>query len=416
MTYYRWKMIALAFIAVIITYLDRSALSYAIEPIQAEFGFTNTDFGLIASAFGIGYMIMTIGGGILVDVYGARKIWTIFSIFWSLACAGLGFASGLMGFFIFRLVLGLAEGPSFPALTRTTADWLPVSERARSLAIGLAAVPFASVIGAPFISFLITRFGWQLMFIILGALGIVWAIVWYLVFRDHPSEMKKISREELAYIQQGLLEKNISHNKISILAIICNRSLLINNYAFFSFGYLLFFAITWLPGYLQQTYHIDLHKMGWFLIAPWITSTILLVLGGILSDAIWHRTKKIRLARSHLIWVSQILSAVCLIPVIFSPSLTVALICISLGIGFGLMPNAAFYAINADLARERAATSLGIMDSGFALAGILAPSITGWLANITGNFNAAIGLLIVLTFTSAIAVILWQHPDESSFK
>lgn len=412
MTNYRWKIIAIAFIAVIITYLDRSALSYAIEPIQAEFGLTNTDFGFVSSAFGLGYIIMTIGGGILVDTFGARRIWSLFSILWSLACGALAFASGLMWFFIFRLLLGLTEGPSFPALTRVTADWLPVSERARSFAIGLAAVPFASVVGAPFITFLISHFGWQLMFIILGSLGIVWAIIWYAFFRDNPEEMKYISSEEFAYIQQGLLVENPRKQQNDILSILSNRSLLINNYAFFTFGYLLFFAITWLPGYLQQTYHINLHKIGWFLVAPWITGTVLLVLGGMLSDAIWHRTKQIRLARSHIIWVSQVISALCLIPIIFSPSLTLALICISLGIGFGLMPNAAFYAINADLARERAATSLGIMNGGFALAGILAPAVTGWLANITGNFNAAISLLVILTFTSALAVILWHHPDK----
>ncbi|HVY53852.1 MAG TPA: MFS transporter, partial [Gammaproteobacteria bacterium] len=76
------------------------------------------------------------------------------------------------------------------------------------------------------------------------------------------------------------------------------------------------------------------------------------------------------------------------------------------------LPNSAFYAINADLAREKAATSLGIMNSGLALAGIIAPTLTGWLASYTGNFNAAIGLLVVLTFTSALGIILWQHPDE----
>ncbi len=412
MTNYRWKMIGLAFIAVIITYLDRSALSYAIEPIQAEFGLTNTDFGLISSAFGLGYMFMTIGGGILVDTFGARKIWSLFSILWSLACAALAFASGLAWFFVFRLLLGLTEGPSFPALTRVTSDWLPISERARSLAIGLAAVPFASVIGAPFISFLITRFGWQLMFGILGSLGIIWAVLWYIIFRDKPAQMKSVSIAELSFIQRGLNENPSASTHIKILSILRNRSILANNYAFFTFGYLLFFSVMWLPGYLQQTYHINLHEVGLFLMAPWITGTALVILGGIISDAIWQKTRKIRLARSHLIWISQILSACSFIPVIFSPSLPLAIICMSLGIGFGLLPNSAFYAINADLAREKAATSLGIMNSGLALAGIIAPTLTGWLASYTGNFNAAIGLLVVLTFTSALGIILWQHPDE----
>lgn len=92
--------------------------------------------------------------------------------------------------------------------------------------------------------------------------------------------------------------------------------------------------------------------------------------------------------------------------------LNASLIMISLGIGFGLMPNACFYALNCDLAKDRAATSLGLMDSFFALAGILAPSLTGWLSDLTGSFNAAFALLIFFTLTSVAAVLIFQKPDQ----
>jgi len=412
MTYFRWKMIILAFVAVIITYMDRSALSYAITPLQAEFGLTNTDFGLIASAFGVGYMLMTVIGGVLVDHYGARSIWSISAFLWSLACGALAWASGFAWLFIFRLLLGIGEGPSFPALTRVTADWLPISERTRALALGLAAVPFASVLGAPLVSLLVSTVGWRYMFLILASLGIVWAVVWAFVFRDQPRQFKLISQEELTFIESGLEHAGRAEQKSSWRFILFNRSLLINNLSFFAFGYLLFFAITWLPGYLEQTYHIHVRRAGWFLIAPWITATILMLCGGALSDWIWRKTGSMRYARSYLIWICQILSAISFLPLLFSQSLTVALCSVTFGIGFGMMPNAAFYALNADLARDRAATSLGVMDCGFALAGIIAPVLTGWLTVLTGNFQAAFGLLIILTFGSALAVILWQHPDK----
>ena len=162
---------------------------------------------------------------------------------------------------------------------------------------------------------------------------------------------------------------------------------------------------------MEQTYQIHVREAGWFLIAPWVTATILLLLGGVISDAVWKKTGSIRLARSHLIWICQIISALCFIPIIIYHSIPVAMIAISLGVGFGMMPNSAFYALHADLAHDRAGTSLGLMTGGFALAGILAPLITGWLTHLTGNFNAAFGLLIVLTLSSALAILLWQHPD-----
>jgi len=416
MSRYRWMIIGISFLAIIINYLDRSAISYAITPLEKTFGFTNADFGVIAAAFGVGYLIMTVVGGILVDQYGARKIWSASSIVWSVACALLALSTGFWWFFVFRVLLGVAEGPNFPALTRVAADWLPVSERVRAFAIGLAAVPFASVIGAPFISHLVATVGWRWMFCILGMLGIIWAVIWYKMFRDLPAQNSKVSPAELQHIQGEL--DSISRDAHSLAAqkttwrfMLFNRELLANNYAFFAFGYLLFFSITWLPGYLEQMYGVNVKQVGWFLVLPWLTATILLLLGGVLSDYLWKRTHNLRLSRSCIIWVCQLISAICLMPVVLHPSLTIALICISLGVGFGMMPNAVFYAINTDLARDRAATSLGIMDCAFALAGILAPLLTGFLSTLTGNFAAAFSLLIGLTFTSAATIIIFQRPD-----
>ncbi len=413
MKHYRWLIVGISFFAIIINYLDRSALSYAIGPLRETYGLTNTDFGLIASGFGIGYLIMTVVGGVLVDHYGARKVWSGSAIAWSIACALLALSTGFWWFFIFRIILGVAEGPNFPAFTRMNADWLPVSERGRTLAIGLAAVPFASVLGAPFISHLIVTLGWRMMFVVLGLLGIVWALIWFIAYRDHPEQSAHVSADELTFIQQNLDSlsqevHSLKEQKTTWRFMLFNQALLANNFAFFVFGYLLFFSITWLPGYLEQMYHIHINKVGMFLIGPWLFATILVLLGGILSDYLWNKTHNLRIARSHVIWICQVISAICLIPIIWHPSLTIALLCISLGVGFGMMPNAAFYAINTDLARDRAATSLGIMDCAFALAGILAPLLTGILSGLTGNFAAAFSLLIGLTFLSALVIIVFQ--------
>ncbi len=406
---YRWFIIILAFLATIINYLDRTALSYAITPLQESYHLSNADFGLIASAFGVGYLIMTVIGGVLVDNYGARKTWSIFAVLWSMACGCIGLATGFATLFIYRMILGVAEGPNFPAMTRVAADWLPVKERARALALGLCAVPFASVIGAPLISQLVANVGWRLMFLVLGALGLLWGGLWYYFFRDSPKEAN-ISQEELAYIEHDK-DKKAHSKKTSWRFILTHPTLLINNYAFFAFGYLLFFAITWLPGYLEQTYHMHIKNVGWFLIAPWLTATLFILLGGVISDKLWQKTKSIRIARSHIIWVCQILSVLCFMPLLFTHSIVVSAISITLGVAFGLMPNAAFYALNADIAFDKAATSLGVMDAAFALAGILAPALTGWLAQTTGNFTSAIMLMMGFTLSSALLIIFFQKGE-----
>lgn len=422
-TNYRWVILGLAFFITLVNYLDRSAISYAITPISKEFGFTKTDFGAVASAFAVGYMIMTTGGGLMVDKWGARKVWSGAAVLWSAITALMGLASSFSVLFTFRTLLGLAEGPHFPALTRVVADWLPPSERARSTAIGLTAVPMASVIGAPLITTLIISFGWKMMFVILGSVGIVWAFVWYFMFRDYPENSKSVNEAELTHIREGQLvnrdksDDELRHHHLSLGTttwkfMLLNPSLMANNFAFFAFGYLLFFALTWLPGYFESTYHLNLKQVGVYLIAPWLTAAVMLMTAGFISDWLWKKTGSMRASRSHLIWSCQLLSGICFIPVLFNQDLNVSLIFISLGLGFGLMPNAAFYALNTDLAKDRAATSLGLMDTFFALSGILAPYLTGFLAEKTGSFNAAFSLLIFFTLSATLAVFFFQRPDE----
>ena len=420
---YRWIIMGLAFVITLINYLDRSAISYAIKPLKAEFHLDDAAFGQIAGAFGLGYMFMTIGGGMLTDKFGARKVWAAAATAWSLITAFLAVASGLWTFIILRSSLGLAEGPHFPSLARVCADWLPPNERARAASFGLLAVPLSSVIGAPLISQLIIHIGWRAMFVVLGSLGIIWAVVWVSLFRDFPEQSKFTSEEELFYIRSGTAgARDRSHDELrnhgcegpksTVKSMLTNRSLIINNYAFFCFGYLLFFAVTWLPGYLEQTYEMKLDSVGKFLMLPWATAAILLPLGGYISDRIYNRTKSLRQSRCHLIWISQLLSGLCLLPMLFKPALPLAMVMLSLGLGFGLMPNSAFYSLNCDLAKDRVATSQGLMTMFSSIASIGAPILTGWLVTASGNFTSAFALLIFFTLTSVVAVGFFQYPDK----
>jgi len=382
-----------------VNYLDRNVIAFAIKPIQETFHLNNTQFGAIAGAFGVGYMLMTLIGGVLVDHFKAHKVLTISALLWSVVSICTGLANGFALLFVFRMLLGVTEGPAFASNLQVVSHWLPIRLRARTLAIGLAAVPLASAIGSPLISHMIIILNWRMTYFILGTAGIILALLWFMIYRDNTSAHETLYSDS---------------PNISWKFMLFNPALLANNCSFFVFSYLLFFSQTWLPGYLEQIYGVNLKSVGLFLIAPWLLATVFLLLGGTLSDKLLATTNSLRISRSHIIWICQLLSAVCFIPVIIFHSLTVALIFISLGVGFGLAPNAVFDAVNIDLAKNRAGTSLGIMNC-FASAGaIISPWLTGWLTHITGDFKAAILLMVVLTLSSVVAVILFHHPDKYS--
>lgn len=412
-TRYRWVIAGLIFFITLVNFVDRSAISFVIDPLKKEFHFTDTQFGMILSAFALGYVLLTALGGWLVDVWGARVVWPLAAIGWSLCVGLLGFAVGFWSFIGLRFLLGVTEGPHFPAMSRAISDWLPRSERARALSLGLVAIPLSSVVGAPMTSYLVADFGWRTMFVAISAVGILWAIVWYIVFRDRPQDSAYVNEAEKQLIAaSSVTKKEAEDNTVDWRFILTHPALLANNFAYFAFGYMLFFATLWLPGYFLSQHGLNLKSVGWYLTIPWLIGALFLKAGGILSDWLYQKTGSSRMARSHLIWSSQLLAAICFVGLGFTHSLGNSIILLSLGLGFGLMPQPAFFSINIDVAKHRSGSSQGVTSSCLSLAGIIAPVLTGWLIDLTGNYQGAFLLLGGLTALAVVAVILFHHPDR----
>jgi ACS family hexuronate transporter-like MFS transporter len=339
-THFRWLVIALIFAITVVNYIDRSAISYAIGEIARDLHFSRHDRdlmnGFILSAFSIGYMLTVFLGGIFADRHGARVTLFWAALVWSIAIGLTGLAVGFVMLAGARVLLGVAEGPNFPCMNRSVADWLSTRERAIALGNSLVAVPLTLAIGAPVVTQLILHSGWRGMFLVLMVLGLIWLPLWWFLFRDFPEHSRFVNQAELEHIREGQRlnttgEAGTLHHRRRKLKglwkfLLTNPTLLANDWAFFVFGYYLFFFMTWLPSYLQSAYHLDLKQVGMFAIAPWLAAALLLWGCGYLSDMLLRRTGNLRLARSHPIWISQLLSALCILPVIFVHDLTVMLV------------------------------------------------------------------------------------------
>lgn len=423
-THYRWVVIALAFAITIVNYVDRSAIAFAMPILSRTFHLRSEDIGLTLAAFNVGYAVMVFAGGLMVDRWGSRLVWLWAALVWSLSIFATAFAASLAYLFTVRLVLGLAEGPNFPGLNRAVGDWLPRRERARALGTALVAVPIALAIGGPLVSELAYHFGWRVMFIILGGLGAVWTPLWYFLFRDFPEQVRHVNDAELAHIREGEtgggrapaadLRRRLHQAGPGTWAfLLTNPTLLANDWAFFVFGYNLFFFMGWLPTYLSRAYGLNLRQVGLFTVLPWAVAAALLYAVGHLSDGIYRSTGSLRRSRSYPIFLSQLLGGLCVVPLLVRESAAGALVAISLAVGFNMSANSAFYAVNVDVIRERSGTALGIMDFFFAVAGFVASTVTGWIVQATGSFHGAFLLVIALNLTSVVGVLAFHHPDRS---
>src|ERR1700733_14546857 len=184
-----------------VNYLDRATLAVANPLIRQELGLNVAGMGLLLSAFLWSYAFSQLPAGALVDRLGPRRLLTIGLTVWSLAQAAAGLVTSFSVFILARIALGIGESPQFTSATRVVRDWFNVRER--GLPIGMVATsPFiGQAIAPPLLTALMLTFGWRLMFVIMGAAGLVVAVVWFTLFRE-PREID-LSSEEREHLAEG---------------------------------------------------------------------------------------------------------------------------------------------------------------------------------------------------------------------
>lgn len=411
----RWWTIAIILGLVVVNYVDRSAISFAATDLRDEFGITSGQYGVISSAFSIGYMLFALLSGPLVDRFGSRKVLMVGMFIWAAATALTPFAGGFIGLILLRILLGAGEAPCFPAATRLASRWLPAHERGKALAlIGGVAVSGSLLIGGPILTQLIALTGWKGMFWVLAVAGIVWVVVAYPFLKNSPSEASFVSKEELDYIRSGQADGEDSGQESSTDwgEILRNRNLWLVGLGYFAWGFMFWAFMYWLPQYLEHEFGLSIKEVGAFSVAPWAAGVVGALLGGILVDRVYKRTQSIR-SRFLIIGVALLLAGVSIVPILFFGSnLTIALICISAGVGFGFVTGGIWWVASIDAAPSQPGTAAGFADACFALSGIVAPSVMGFIVGRTGTYNGGFIVMTVLCLIGAAAMLFFTKEPE----
>jgi sugar phosphate permease len=181
-----------------ITYVDRVNIGTAASAIQQEFGFSNTQLGLLFSAFAYPYLAFQVFGGWIGDRFGPHRTLFVCGMIWAAATALTGLSNGLASLFFFRLLLGFGEGATFPTATRAMQSWTPAAKRGFTQGLAHSFSRLAGAITPPLVAALIAAYTWRGSFVILGGLSLVWVLVWVWYFRDDPRDHGSTTPEELA--------------------------------------------------------------------------------------------------------------------------------------------------------------------------------------------------------------------------
>jgi MFS family permease len=406
-TRFRWATIALIVALIVINYIDRSAVSYAVAPLQREFGISTAQYGIVSSAFAIGYMVFAFLSGPLVDRFGPRRVLLVAITIFSLATALIPLAGGFIGLLLIRIILGAGEAPAFPAATRTVSRWLPRAERGFALAlIGGVAVSGSLLIAGPVLTNLIAGVGWRGTFWVMAVLGVVWAVVAFGLLRNTPSESPRVNEAERAHIVAGqdVEEADNRSGGVDWRSLLTNRNLWIVAIGYFSWGFMFWGFMYWLPQFLATSYGLSIKAVGAFSVAPWAAGVVGALVGGVLVDRVYRRTRSIR-SRFTIMGCALLLSGASLIPVFLDPTLTVALIFISLGVGCGFVTGGIWWVASIDAEPAQPGSAAGFADAAFALAGIVAPAVMGFIVQSTGTYTSGFVLMSVLAAVGALLML-----------
>jgi sugar phosphate permease len=377
----RWYLIALLVIGGIINYLDRNNLSIANTTIAKEFGLNTLQMGLLLSAFSWPYAIANLPAGYLVDKFGPKRMFAWAAGLWSIVSMLSSLANSFGFLYAARVALGISESPFFTSGLKVADKWFNKTERALPVSIVNTGSQIANAIAPPLLTFLMLTMSWRGMFVVIGALGIVIALVWLRIYRDPTMKEQFIIKGAEFEEQQKPKEKQAGWGEL-----LKQKNTWFMVLGAFGIFYTVWVYLTWLPSYLQTARGFSLSQIGWLAGLPFLCGVIGVLAGGILSGKLIKRGVPTVTARKIPIVGGALLAAAAVLPVAYVENTALAIVLLSVGYFAAQVPIGVLWTLASDIAESNQVASLGaIQNFGGFLGAAVAPIVTGFILNETGG-------------------------------
>lgn len=415
----RLKVLVAISFAFFVAYFDRTNMAVLIanHNFDQVFGIEGNKLaqGALITAFLLPYGLVNIVTGPVGDRLGGRKGISIAIIVWTVSMLVSGLISSYAWLIILRVILGIGESIMGPAVNMVTAQWFPDKERARANSAWLGGLFIAPAFSYPVLAWIVGSFGWRESFFVLAAVGLFVALplIWFWT-KDFPEADSKISLEEIQYIRNGQsapkkTEQRAFWNEAGkvfgyykywfALVAYCGYQV-----SFWGFG-------TFLPSYLEQQRHQTFGSASVYAILPWISATVLTLIGGYIGDRS-NRTRAVQWSLGYII------AAICSYIGVMSYSFTMSIIFVSLGVGMLASVLGPMWAIVQEMSPQGVSGfASGVFNGVSYVAASLGPTVIGAIADHTHSFNDAfysiIGWIVV---TAAATMPLWRGYTRYSIE
>jgi MFS family permease len=382
-------------------------MSVAGKPIAHEFGLSPIALGYLFSSFLWAYVLMMLPGGRLIDRWGTHVVASVAAAVWSTAQMATGIVGNFATMLVARLGLGIGEAPFASVTYGSVRSWSPYTERGTTIAAISAGSSLGLALGAPAVAWLIETLSWRWSFIITGAVGFIWVLVW-LALVSTPEKTRWLPQTEREHILAGR-DAGIappSHAGVGYLGLsrcpamwglFCSQGCLV---------YTVYLYMSWLPNYLQTARHVSMLSSGFYTAIPFLVASAVNVVANWAGDKLMTADAVRRGNRRYLVALCLLLTAVGLaIP--FVESLAGVLVLVTIAVSFANVGPAANGALVSDLLRSPgdAGRAFAFLVLGGNTFGLLAPIVTGCLVAATGSFNSAFVAAGALALIGAVAAL-----------
>jgi MFS transporter, ACS family, D-galactonate transporter len=396
----------------VIAYVDRTALSVAIAvpEFRNHFALTDSQRGLMNSAFFWSYALLQLPAGWLVDRIGVKYPYGISFLLWSIVSASTALTHSVSQLFTVRLLLGAGEAVIAPASLR----WIRmnIEERQRGLAMGIymAGTKIGPAVGAPIAAFLIAAYGWQAMFFVTGLASLIWLVPWLLLVpRDEPAAPKETSPPWRSGLRSGVSVGG-DDSFFQVLKSPAIWGILLGTFCYSSY---LYFCITWLPAYFKEQRKLPLELMGLYTMFSFAGMAVTTIASGWAADRLIGRGGDPVNVRKTFTIVGLLLAAT----EVFGATTGSAHVALFFSIfslaGLGIA-TANYWALTQTVVPGATIGRIGgLQNMASNLAGVAAPILTGWLIQSTGSYEAPMQAIAVLLVIGAASYALLVRRDAT---
>ena len=395
----RWLMISFAFLATVINYLDRQALSVTAPVLKGEFKMSDETYGLVLAAFMAAYAVMNGVSGPLIDRIGTRLGYACCMLWWSTAGVLHVFARGPLSLGACRFLLGMGEAGNWPAAVKLVSEWFPAKERALASGIFNSGSAIGAVLAPPLIAWMVVKWSWHEPFLIVGSLGYAWLVAWWLFYRT-PKQVQAGERAVRVPVRRLFTTRFVPFFTLSKVFI----------------DPVWYFYIFWIPKYLSSVFQLSLIEIGKLAWIPFVAADVGNIAGGALTSFIVHCGVSLPAARKAAVTLFALLMTSG-IATAFAPSVGWALVFLSVAT-FGYTGYSAnTLAIPADVVPGSVVASVwGFASMGSGFGGMIFSWMTGRLVDLHGYMPVLVAYGVMPLVGLGVLLFLCGplHMDEDA--